>query len=739
MRHHGRHPAPARRIMTHSLDLFHATAAVRAFVHRKALEDLFGAPGGGRVARPIEWENERARGASRYRRPVDLRVPAPRMQRPQTSDGRTTTHVSIEVVRKVATPTTKAEKGGLRDEATAYSNYVTDPARVGNIAYLTQPKSEAEPADGDHRVAAFISNISNDRATLEAYWKQRWEAGRNTGVSRLEFFPERGTAEDWRALADAGDTPPRVVRTAARIALLRAAGRSPKRRVVRHLEGDVLPWCEGLGERFGKEKGDRILHFAKPRSARIQIKIVFEFDDRLTAAERLRVLQHLMIWLDAQGVRMLAIAHDPDANNDPRNFHPHVLIDPTIYPVEGGRTVEGRGRKMRPGELAGILGYLPEDAPKAFWKLGALDHQAVRQFVVSLGNEQLAKRGLRPRFDAGSFVKLGIAKKPDTHLGSTAAALVAAGALVERDYHNALNDWRFAIKQRGAELERQESEWSRFRDDAAEGREGLVGEQRAELEEQLERHRSVAAASAEQLRQLAHFDTLLELARSASERLRSKTGRIIDNLDSGGKVTAADRKNQAHIRARQALAAMHLDEIEAAIAPYFPAIAAERMELAARLGELASIERNVLDKREATRIVAAASVQPNATVVAAPDQPDRPGPEARFAALVDHVMKQFGTAAAASERAVVHVFHDPETSKLTATGLRPADLALVGEDRFAKRWAKVLAVAETRQRQAILRLAAFVEVNGRNRLILGRSWNGSEGSVRGRGVISRCR
>lgn len=724
MRHHGRHPAPARRIMTHSLDLFHATAAVRAFVHRKALEDLFGAPGDGRVARPIEWESERARGTSRYRRPVDLRVPAPRMQRPQTSGGRTTTHVSIEVVRKVATPTTKGNKGGLRDDATAYCNYVTDPAKVGNIAYLTQPKSEAEPGNGEHRVAAFVSNISNDPATLEAYWKRRWEAGRDTGVSRLEFFPKRGTAEDWQALADAGDTPPRVARTAARIALLRAAGRSPNRHVVPHLEGDVLPWSEGLGERFGKKKGDRILHFAKPRSACIQIKIVFEFDDRLAAAERLRVLQHLMIWLDAQGVRMLAIAHEPDANNDPRNFHPHVLIDPTIYPVEGGRTVEGRGRKMRPGELAGILGHLPEDPPKAFWKLGALDHQAVRRFVVGLGNEQLAKRGLGPRFHAGSFAELGIDKTPNTHLGSTAAALVAAGALVERDYHNALNDWRFAIKQRGAELAGQESEWSRFRDDAREGGDSLGDDQRAELEEQLERHRSVAAASAEQLRQLAHFDTLVELARSASERLKSKTGRIIDNLDSGGKVTTADRKDQAHLRARHALAAMHLAEIEAAIAPYLPAIAAERTELAARLSELAGIERDVLDKREARRVFAAPPAQPKASVVAAPDHPDRAGPEARFAALVDHVVKQFGAATAASDRAVVHVFHDPKTGKLTANGLCPADVALVGDDRFAKRWIRVLEEAELRQRQAIRRLAAFVEANGQNRLILGFSWNG---------------
>jgi hypothetical protein len=710
--------------MTHILDLFHATAAMRTFVNRKALEDLFGAQGAGRVARPIEWENERTRGASRYRRRVDLRVPAPRTQRPQNADGRTTTHVSIEVVRKVAAPATVSGNGASSNGALAYSNYVTDPAKVGNIAYLTEPKTEVEPGSDEHRVAAFVSNIGTDRATLEAYWNRRWEEGRNTGEYRFELFSDRGSADDWQSLADAGDTPPRIARTAARIALLRNAGRSPKRRVLRRLGEDVLLWSDGLGERFPKKKDKPILHFAKPRCARVQTKIVFEFDERLTAAERLHVLNLLMSWLDGSGVRMLAVAHDPDANNDPRNFHPHVLIDPTIYPVEDNATVHGWGRKMRPGELAGILGYLPEDPPKGYWRLGKLDYQAVRQFIVAQGNDQLAKRGLEARFHAGSFAELGIDKKPNKHLGSKAAALVAVGALVERDYLNALNDWRFAIAQREADLARQQDVWSRFREDAREGVGCLAEDALKELEAGLVRHAALAATVAEQARALAHFDTLVDIARSAAERLKSKTGRIVDNLVSGGKVTAADRRNETQIRARHALATMHLSEIGEALAPYLPAIAAERMELAGGLSDLVKLERLVCRQIEAVKALSARQRWPEESVLAGPAYPDPLASRDHFDALVDHVLTQFSATSDVSRNSVVHVFRDAGTRELTATGLRSADAALVSDERFASRWAGVLQEADKRQRDAISRLSPFVEKHGRNRLILGLDGDG---------------
>lgn len=717
MRHHGRHPALARRIMTHSIDLFHATAAVRAFVHRKALEDLFGAPGDGRVARPIEWENERSKGGNRYRCRVDLRVPAPRMQRPQTAGGRTTTHVKIEMVRKVAGPAGGAGEEAPSNGAAAYSNYVTDPAKVGDIAYLTEPKTEVEPGLGEHRVAAFASNISNDCAKLEAYWNERWEAGRKTGEPRLELFPDRGSAEDWRALADARDTPPRIARTAMRIALLHEAGRRPKCRLIRGLDEDVLFWSKRLGTRFGNEKSERILHFAKPRAARIQIKIVFEFDERLTAADRQRVLRDLMICLDSQGVRMLAIAHDPDANNDRRNYHAHVLIDPTVYPVEDGRTTGTRGRKMRPGQLASILGYLPLDAPEVHHELIKLDHRAVRQFVVSAGNEQLAKRRLKPRLHAGSFAELDIAKTANVHLGSAAAALVAVGALIERDYSNALNDWRFETAQREADLERREGAWSRFREQTLGVAARLGGEAHEDIEAQLAWHQRLAAASADQARQLAHFDLLEEIARSAAERLKRKTGRIVADLDTGGKVTAADRRDQAQLRARHALASMHLGEIEAALAPYAPAIAAERTQLATRLRELADLENDVRQQLDLSRAAATRRVWAKASVIAGETYADRLAPEAYFNALVAHVQGQLAADRTPLPAAAVHVFRDLETKDLRAIGLRSADLALVSKPRFAKRWASVMGKVEQYQADGISRLAKFVEANGRNRLI----------------------
>lgn len=710
--------------MTHSLDLFHASERLRAFVHRKALEDLFGAPEAGRVARSIEWENERAKGGTRYRSRVDLRVPAPRMHRPTTADGRTTTHVRIEVARKVAAPASVPGKGTLGNGATAYSNYVMDPAKVGDIAYLTDAKTEAGPGIGEHRVAAFASNIGNDRETLGAYWNDRWEAGRKTGEPRLELFPDRGSIEDWRALADARDTPPHIARTALRIATLREAGRLPKCRLVRSLNEDVLFWGQRLGTRFGDKKDKRILHFAKPRAARIQIKIVFEFDERLTAAERQRVLRDLMICLDSQGVRMLAIAHDPDANNDRRNFHAHVLIDPTVYPVEDDRTTGTKGRKMRPGQLASILGYLPMEPPEAHHQLIKLDHRAVRQFVVSAGNDQLAKRGLKPRFHAGSFAELCIPKNPNVHLGSSAATLVAVGALVERDYQNAVDDWRFAIAQLEADLKRQEGGWTRFRTQVLADAAPLTGKELDDLDVHLARHQHLAAASADQARQLAQFDLLQEIARSAAERLKRKTGRIVDNLDEGGKVTAADRKNQVQLRARHALAAMHLGEIEAALAPYEPAIAAERTQLATRLQELADLELEARQRLKSGRVAAGRRAWVETSVVAGEACRDPLAPEAHFQALVAHIHGQLASDSTVRQADMVYAFRDAGTQELRATGLRSADVALISDARFARRWAGVLSEAEKHQRTGISRLAKFVEANGRNRLVLGISGNG---------------
>ena len=710
--------------MTHALNLFNASAACKAFIDARALEELFGKRNYGRIEAGFESKKSGFRGGSHYSAPIDLRRPAPFPTRPVSSSGRTTTHIEIKVVSKTASPA-GSHQATTVNPATSYSKYVSAEGKVAHFErelghrYLVAPKTDGERGSDETRAAILVTNINSDPKKVDEYWTQRWQAARDRGEYRLELTPDRGSAADWKAVADDADTPARIATIARRISILLAASRRVRRSVVLIKDDAVMAWASALKQQFGRRKNDRMIHFVKPRSAKVQLQVIFEFDERLDGADRYAVLNQLCAAFDKAGIRVLAVAHDPDPNNDPRNFHPHVLIDPTKFPrLEDGELSSSEGRKLRPGELAELLGYLPlYQNALGFDRLSSLDYHAVRKKVTRLGNERLEAKGLKPQFYAGSFAELGIKKKPEKHLGSAAAARVAAGGNDEVDFENALKSCRFEMSRLDAGIEGERAALEQFGTDARQELTSVGDPDNLEDLELLERHRELAASIIARARELADFDISRAIASSNAERLKRKTDRVLRSLEPGQKATAADRQNEARIRGRNRLAIMHLDELNDALLPYQTAVEAARERQARDRAELEQVAHMIQSAIEERRMRAASAEWARATILDPDRYPQPLSPLQHFDALFAHLMQQGQKGSAITSERAIHVFRAAHSGPLNCQGLRSADLHVVRErGPFYERWQAALLQAEKTQNLTISKLLELVKANGSNAL-----------------------
>ena len=169
-----------------------------------------------------------------------------------------------------------------------------------------------------------------------------------------------------------------------------------------------------------------------PREGVVQRRVVLELASELSQAEMRGSLEQ---WCEAvltsRGLAYHAVVHQPEANNDARNWHAHVVY--TGLPVERERTADGRetGRftieaedRLPPmAEAARVLGGSGPEGKEGARKLVT----AWRRKHADVQNAWLAKAGIAKRYDPRSYAAMGDERIPGAHHGTKRAALETSG------------------------------------------------------------------------------------------------------------------------------------------------------------------------------------------------------------------------------------------------------------------------------------------------------------------------
>ncbi|KQN89950.1 hypothetical protein ASE95_14520 [Sphingomonas sp. Leaf231] len=722
-------------------DLVHASAALRRFRARLEEEELTGTI---RFGRPVRQEDSPGRTRTlmrnRWREPIDLRIPAPLDGRPRSAAGATSYHFAGTWLSKDARSATphrraaagaQAEPGSVPDPATRFERYVSDEAqRDGGAAafdrYLEAPKvpeqERGASMHGPSRAVLVRSNISDVAREREAFWQQAWAAERSPGMQRVELFHQRGTVADWQAIASDPTMPEAVASVASQIVAERLAAdaqvsekkkRKPRVRSVVALENEAsVNWATSLGERFGASSDERLIHYPRPRGGRTQARFAAELPDECDAADIAAIVAGLAGDLDAIGVRYTIVVHAPDASNDARNYHLHVIW----YP---GRCTQGRNgqwrfgpeqgqpAKLRPGEIAVLLGAVSagERARLHHLEAAKADMKTLRTRHAVHVNARLAARGSQRSYDPRTYIEMGIDKTPEKHLGTAAARLVAAGVQVATDRENASSSWSAAHRRREREQSTRAYEHGNFikRMQASLDNDGLAGsDSDAVLLRLRDRYCTLSDAVLDGRAALDRFGLERAEAESAARRLLASTAQIIETIEAG-RARRDDQRNERFIRARHLLAAQHLAEIEDALEPWIDEVERYRQRVARAERDLHAVQAEAIEqlaKRRAGAVWRTGSVLPHARYPA-PLIGDR-----HLDALLGYMSSSAQEEAARSGWPLVHLVQ--QGGKTMVVGAGPLDMAVLRDPRYTARVDAALASMAAHQQRSVQRPIAFM-------------------------------
>ncbi|MBB4088129.1 MobA/MobL family protein [Sphingomonas carotinifaciens] len=722
-------------------DLVHASAALRRFRARLEEEELTGTIRFGRAVRPEESSGRtRTLVRDRWREPIDLRIPAPLDGRPRSATGATSYHFAgtwLSKDARSAMPDRRAAagkrgaSGSAPDPAVRFERYVSDEPRRDDRAaafdrYLEAPKvpeqERGASVHGPSRAVLVRSNISDVAREREAFWQQAWAAERSPGMQRVELFHQRGTVDDWQAIASNPTMPEAVASVASQIVAERLAAamqvqeerkRRPRQRSVIKLEDEAsIEWAIALGERYGATRRDRLIHYPRLRGGRTQAQFAAELPAECDAADAAAIVAGLAGDLDVIGVRYTIVVHAPDASNDCRNLHLHMIW----YPGRCTQEQDGRWRfgpahgqpaKLRPGEIALLLGAVSAEERARLHHLQAAkaDMKTLRARHAVHVNARLATRGRQRRYDPRTYLEMGIDKTPEKHLGTAAARLVAAGVHVAVDRENAFSSWSASHRRREREQSTRAYEHGNLiqRIQASLDHDSLPSSgSDAVLLRLRDRCRALSDEVLDGRAALDRIDLERAEAESAARRLLAGTAQIIAAIETG-QARRDDLRNERFVRARHQMAARHLSEIAEALEPWTDEVERYRQRVIRAEHDLHDAQAQAIDeiaKRRAGAVWRAGSVLPLARY------PDPLSGPRHLDALLDYMSSSAQEEAARSGWPLVHLVQ--QGGKTVVTGAGPLDMAVLRDPRHAARVDAALASMAAHQQRSVQRPIAYM-------------------------------
>lgn len=528
----------------------------------------------------------RTKKAKRWSQKADFSYPSPLVDRPRTAAGSTSFHFSYTTISKECSPTSAGKPlpgfgaGGRqpgadhaayveRDEAVEQINVIS-PIDHGRERSLGQDIGEdllPEEAVTLGPVASGVvqsvfTNISESKFERIEYWRAVHRTERQPKTHAIIVDPSQ-CPRWWTAIEDSKNLPADfkqhcLMQRDRYDAWQKSQADSPRSK----------PFTAEPYERTADGSGAAIeaaqfiagwdslkppIKFKSGPGGRVQLRFVAELPVELRAEDRALIVQNFCDYLgsfakdehgNTVGLMYTAVVHAPDAHNDRRNYHLHIIAHDrpakwmpehhswdfevaeqfehkreirTRYPHRQNKIVEVT-RKLNEDDRSSKPHFNNAIAGRDF-----IPH--LRRKFAEINNLVLSQRGIQRRLDPRRYEEMGIDRTPTEHLGTRAAALEAMGVPTIVGRLNAIaiwNDAERAIRKRATAVgEQLSASQKELRDLAAEALASPVGQDATRPFRQLVAERDVLIRNiADDRRELMIFDHLEAKAKSRAVRTR---------------------------------------------------------------------------------------------------------------------------------------------------------------------------------------------------------------------------
>ena len=477
-------------------------------------------------------ERRHRRGKSlRWATPADFSYPSPLVDRPRTADGATSFHFDYRTITKEGSPTLRGtplegfggvgktpgadhavyvERAGAaeRSRGAEHAGYIEREGAVElatsglGEAVSNHPDSVGETLLPDEKallgpvewkaVKSVFSNISEDRFEREDYWRAVHRRERTAKAHSI--IPDPSASPRWWREIGTWPGIPEEFRGHCLAELRRyqtwlkntpEPGRTPF--VPAPFRRAADPCGEALNAALrvpGWDPSRPPVRFKSGSGGKVQIRFVAELPHELTPEDRALITRnfcdHLATFARDEngktiGLMYTAVIHAPDAHNDRRNYHLHVIAhdrpaewlpEYQMWDFEVAEVFDHRGetrtrypfRQNKIGEVERKLadGNKYKHAHYNNAIAGGDFIPSMRAKFAEITNDVLAARGVQRRLDPRTYEKMGIERTPTRHLGTNAAALEAVGVPTIVGQLNAIAIWNDAertIRNRAAAVD----------------------------------------------------------------------------------------------------------------------------------------------------------------------------------------------------------------------------------------------------------------------------------------------
>ncbi|QAY80220.1 MobA/MobL family protein [Sphingosinicella sp. BN140058] len=620
-------------------------------------------------------------GRARWAMEPDYKAPSPLIDRPRTAAGATSFHFSYIPVNKTASPTVGGQPlegrvGRAKTAALDHSKYIerdgaaevsrgaqhaayverddvvehaasrmaADPRGVAEGLIGEAPTTDEVAIMGDrpefrNGVPSIFSNISEDPFERQEFWRAVERIEREPKVHELLLDPEILPAW-WAELRhysfpDAGFKEHALQVQAAYQDYL--ASPDAERGKKPFKAKPFISTAERAGKIIAAARGmakydERLspLEFKSGRGGRTQIRFVAELPYEISAEDRALIVQNFCDYLGnleqrsredgtvgKVGLMYTAVIHAPDAHNDSRNYHLHIVAydrPARFIPEEGLWDFEyaehfdhkGEARVRHPFRQNKIEDPTRGDKRKERrWDENFVKRHRMK--FAEITNRVLKARGVQRRIDARRYTEMGIDRTPTEHLGTKAAALESIGVPTTVGKLNAIAIWSDAersIERQAKESEKAYKTTQHELDNLARtvGRVDPAHPAMTQYRALTAERARLVESVADDRREIMTFDHLEAKAKSRAIRTRQTCLQYLTDIQKG-RADLNTRIMRQAIQDRWQGAQNHINDIDAALAPHRPALAAaarnveDRERRIREINELLEPLKTVLEER----------------------------------------------------------------------------------------------------------------------------------------------
>lgn len=684
-----------------SADVKSANSKLAQFLRRKEEEEQL-LQIGKRKPKSVKEEKRAPTGRAKWMFEPDFRIPSCQVDRPRTLTGSTTFHFSVTSISKEAVPTFKGKPlagalGRPKQPALDHAKYIERDgaaersAGADHAAYVERPGAAErfDPSDLiseviERNIAALInespteeeaailgvkvgaqegipsvfSNISDDPFERMEYWRAVERCERTPRTHKLILDPEVSPAW-WAALPDANNVDP-AFKNHALLVLQKYKQHAAQPNPVRPFTPEAYTvTLEAAGRLImqamrvpGFDHSTPPLEFKSGRGGRVQIRFLAELPHELTPEDRALIAQNfcdhlanLEVRRDDNGkerqVGMMytAVIHAPDAHNDARNYHLHIVAHdrPARYLPGYGmwdfevqeHYIDFRKERIRYPFRQNKIGEVSQGTSKTGKEKSGKDFiPAMRAEFARITNTVLKARGVPRQIDPRKYTEMGIDRTPTEHLGTKAAALESIGVPTTVGQLNAIriwNDAERAILRQAKQAERQYKASQQELIDltakatAVDPNHPALTELRVLMAERDELITHVAQDRLE----IMSFDHLEAKAKSRAVRTRQTCLQFLTDIDNGT-ADHTTRFMKTAIEQRLQAAQNHISAIDQSLQLYRHALAADARTIERREKRIDEIDQAAEPLRTALEELIARTPAPRKNATRSAPAPRKP-------------------------------------------------------------------------------------------------------------------